>query len=463
MASNISGLGSGIDFTTIRDAILASRSRPITQLQTKSNTYSSRVSALKQLNTSLAALTSAAEALSNKGIGSSRNVSATDSSILTASGTSAAALGSFDVSVTRLATSLTQASKSYSSTTSAILAGGATTATFELRKGGAATGTAITINSTNNTLEGLRNAINNANAGVNATIVDISGDGTQNQLVLSSTETGASGRIELVETTSTGTGAGLTIRNLNPSDGDFSKLDATLSINGLAVTRSSNTVSDAVTGITLNLKKAGSTSVQVNNSSEIKGKLEAFIAAYNSVQDFISGQYKLDAKGKPTGILVGDSTLTSVNQQLREVVNSKSSNNGGVFTSLADIGVGRNDKGHLTLDSAVFTDKISDSFNDVKALFVGKETNQTGLANNLHTISSGLSDSVTGTVQTAIKGYEDSIKNISDSITTKLEYINNLRDSLTRQFAAADAAIGQLNGQNTALTNLLKTLQTSKN
>ena len=463
MASNISGLGSGIDFTVIRDAILASRSQPITQLQTKSSSYSNRIDAFKKLNVLLANLTNSVQALSDKNIGSNRNVTAADSSILTASGTSAASLGQFDVNITRLATGLSQASRSYTSTTAPILAGGATSATFELRKGGASSGTQITIDSSNNTLAGLRDAINAANAGVTATIVDLSGDGTQQQIVLSSTDTGASGRVELVETTSTGTGTDLNLRNLNPVDGDFSKLDAALTINGLSITRSTNTISDAITGVTLNLKKAGTTSVQISPSTDIKSKLEAFITAYNGVQDFIGGQYQKDAKGRPTGILAGDPTLTSVQQQLRDVLSKASPDNGGAFTNFADIGIGRDESGHLTLDPTVFADKIKTSFNDVKALLVGAGSTQTGLAQSIYTISNGLSDNVTGTVQTAIKGYEDSIKNISDSISSKLASLNKLRDSLTRQFAAADAAIGQLNGQNTALTNILKSLQPKDN
>ena len=465
MASDVSfsGIGSGIDFTKIRDAIIASRSRPITQLQSKSNSYSGRVDALKKLNASLAALTSAADALQNKEIGSTRTAVSSDASILTSSATGAASLGQFDVSVTRLATNLTQASRSYASTSTPVLAGGATTATFELRKGGATSGTSITIDSTNNTLAGLRDAINNSGAGVTATIVDLNGDGTQQQLVLSSKDTGAANRIELVETTSTGTSADLNLRNLNPIDGDFSKLDALLSVNGLSITRSTNTVTDAVTGVTLNLKKAGTVSVQISTSTEIKGKLEAFIDAYNAVQDFVAGQYKKDDKGKPTGVLVGDPTLAAVQKQLREVVSRDSTTNGGSLISLSEIGVGRDENGKLKLDSTVLSDKLKNSYDDVKALLVGESSTETGLAQSIHTVVNSLSDSVTGTVQTAITGYQDSIKSIGESISHKLENINRLRDMLTRQFAAADAAIGQLNGQGTSLTNILKSLQPSNN
>lgn len=459
---NFSGTGSGIDFNTIRDAILAQRSRPITLMQSKANTYNSRIESLKQLNTALASLTGAAEALTKRDLGTGRSATTTDATIVTASATSAANLGNFDVSVTRLATSLTQASRSFASKTDPVLAGGAGSATFELRKGGAAEGVSITINEANNTLEGLRDAINAKNAGVTAAIVDVKGDGTEQQLVLSSKETGAGGRIELVETTATGTLTGLNLRALNPPDGDVAKLDASFSINGLSVTRSSNTVTDAVAGVTLNLKKAGNSTIGVTQSIDIENKLRGFVSAYNAVQDFVAGQYKKDAKDRPTGILAGDSTLRAVQQQLRGAVGAVSEDNGGEFKSLTQIGITAGDDGKLTFDSAVFNDKLKTNADDVKALLFGKTEASKGIFNKFYDMSYGLSDSVTGSVQTAIAGYQSSVKNLNETISNRLESINRLRDSLTRQFAAADAAIGQLNGQGTALTSIIKSLSSNK-
>ncbi len=289
-AISFSGLGSGIDFGTIRDAIIAQRNRPIALLQSKANNYSSRISGLKELNTLLATVTTAAQSLTDRAVGTGRAANAADATIATATATSAANPGSINLDVTRLATNLTQASRSFSSNNTPILANGATSATFELRKGGASSGIEITIDSSNNTLASLRDAINAAGAGVTASIVDLNGDGTSQQLVLSSNASGASGRVELVETSATGTAAGLNFRSLNPPDADFSKLDAAFSINGLSLTRPTNNISDAVAGLSLTLKKTGATSIEITESGEIEEKLTAFVTAYNAVQDFISGQ-----------------------------------------------------------------------------------------------------------------------------------------------------------------------------
>lgn len=460
MASTISfsGVGSGIDFNAVRDAILTSRSAPITQIQSKVSTYSTRVDSLKQLNASLATLTSAAEALTNRDLGTGRNAVTGDATIVTASAGATAALGQIDLNVTRLATNLTQTSRPFSSTTAPVLTGGATTATFELRKGGATTGESITIDSTNNTLAGLRDAINAKNAGVTASIVDVGGDGTQQRLVLSSKETGATNRVELAETTATGTLADLNINSLNPPDGDFTRLDAAFSVNGLAITRSSNNISDAVTGVTLTLKKTGATSVNITQSTDVENKLRGFVNAYNAIQDFVAGQYKKDGSNRPTGVLAGDSTLRNVQQQLRGVVGAGSDNNGGTLSSLTQLGVTSTDDGHLSFDAAVLNEQLKTNPDDVKSLLFGKTAAQKGLFQSINSLSSGLSDAVTGTVQTAINGYQSSIKTLNDTVNDRLTSLATLRASLTKQFAAADAAIGQLNGQNTSLTNILKSL-----
>lgn len=465
MASSISfsGLGSGIDFGVVRDAILSQRSIPITQMQSKVGNYNSRIDALKQLNTALASLTSAADVLTNRDLGKGRNGVTGDANVAAVSANSSASLGSFDLSVSRIATSLTQASRSFSSLTEPILTGGATTATFELRKGGADSGVEITIDSTNNSLEGLRDAINAKNAGVTATIVDIKGDGTEKQIVLSSTDTGASGRVEFVETSATGIGADLNFRSINPPDGDYTKLDAAFTINGLSLTRPTNSISDAVTGVNLTLKKAGATSINITQSTDIENKLRGFLNAYNAIQDIVAGQYQKDSKDRPTGILAGDSNLRNVQQQLKNVINTATGDNGGIFDSLSQIGITATNDGHLEFDTTVLNDKLKTNSEDVQALLYGKAAGQTGFFQNAKEVLSGLSDNVTGSVQTAITGYENSVKSLNDTISKRLESINRLRESLTRQFSAADAAIGLLNSQGTALTSIIKSLEPKNN
>lgn len=460
---NFSGIGSNIDFDMIRDAIISDKMRPVTLLQAKSTTFTNKASALRQLNSLLTNLTAATQGLTDTDLGTGRSAISSSDSILGASATSTATMGTFNISVSRLATSLTQASTSIPSTTAPILAGGATTATFELRLGGAGSGEAITIDSSNNSLAGLRDAINNANAGVTATIVDLSGTGTDNQLVLTSNATGTAGRVELVETTATGTAAALDLRSINPpgATNDFSALNAQLSINGLTISRSSNNISDAVTGVTLNLRQTGNASITIGQSSDISTKLQQFVGAYNSVEAFMSSQYTADSTGRPTGILAGDPTLRLVQNQMREAMNAISSTNGGSFTRLTDIGFGRDENGKLKLDLTVLNEKLASNPDDVRSLIVGKTDQNTGIFAGIHNVFNNLSDDVTGVVQTAITGCQDSIKSLAKSIADQTQRVSELKAILTRQFSRVDAAIGQLNSQGSALSSIITSLQSS--
>jgi flagellar hook-associated protein 2 len=462
MASiNFNGIGSGIDFNSVRDAIINQRQQPINQLQSKVFNYNTRADSLRKLNGLLATFTTATKDLTVRTVGTGRTATLVDASIATVTASSTANLGSLNLNVTRLATNLTQTSKSYTSSTNPFLAGGATNATFELRLGGAATGTAITIDSTNNSLAGLRDVINGANAGVTASIVDLTGDGTQQQIVLSSKASGASGRVELVETTATGTGADLTLRSLNPPDGDFSKLDAAFSINGLDLTRSTNNITNAVSGLNLTLKKTGSTVIDVGESSEIEDKLTALVTAYNAVQDFFAEQYKKDGTGRPTGALSSDSSLRNAQQQLSSITRIASETNGGTLKSLTQVGVAPNKEGKLELDKTILKEQITADPANVRALLYGKTTSDEGIFQSAYQVSNGLSDNIIGSIQTAINGYTASVKTINSTITSRTAILEQLRESLSRQFAAADTAIGQLNSQNSALTNVIKSLSSS--
>lgn len=458
---NFSGVGSNIDFSVITDAIISSKSRPISLLASKRSNISSQGDALKQLNAKLITLKSAAEGLNDRTLGTGLTVASSTSSTLTATVSSTASPNTVNVDVLRLATNLSQASKDFSSPNATILAGGAPSASFELRQGGATTGINFTISdaNNNNSLTGLRDAINAADAGVTASIVDVSGDGTKNELVLSSTATGAAGRVELVETTSTGTATALNLRNLNPVSGDFSELNSSIKLNGLTISRPTNNITDAITGVNLDLKATGSSTITVTaNTTAFKSKLGSFIDAYNDLQSFVSSQFTKDGNGKPTGILAKDSTLRLVDQQIREVATAVAGNNGGSFKQLSDIGITRKDDGKLALDQTVINDKLKSSFSDLQALFTGKTDGQKGLANSFTTLFDGLGTAA----DTAVKNINTSIQNINKNIQDQQARLEDLRTALTRRFSIADAAIGQLNSQSSSLTSILKGLENSK-
>ncbi|HNJ41229.1 MAG TPA: flagellar filament capping protein FliD [Acidobacteriota bacterium] len=454
--TNLSGVGSGIDFGVITDSLVAIRSRPITQLSSTQSGYRGRADVLKQLNTRLITLKEAIGGLTDRTLSTGRFTASSTPTVTTATAATTASLGTVQVEVLRLASQFSQATAGFPTTETAILANGATTATFELRKGGATTGTPLTITTANNSLAGLRDAINSAKAGVSASIVDVAGNGTQNQLVLTSTETGAAGSVELVETTSTGTGTALNLRSVGLAGAN---LDASLKINGLEISRPGNTISDALTGVSLSLKSTGTTTISItSNTSTLKSKIENFVTAYNAAQDLMNDQYKPDSKGRASGILAGNPTLRQVQYELRNLLQTNATGNGGNLTGLSQIGLGRDATGKITIDQETLNTKLTDSLADVQALFTGKTETQTGLAQFFETSVSP----IVSTIEQAITGFQSSIqqldKNIADQQTRLLTY----RKALEHRFSVVDAAIGQINGQSAALTSVIKSLDSSK-
>jgi flagellar hook-associated protein 2 len=468
-ALTFSGLGSGIDFSKITEAILAERSRPLNQLQAKKDSLTNRNTALKSLNGLLISLKEAAKALTDQNLGSNRSATSTASNYVSATATSAATNGTINVEVTRLATKYAEASTAFNSTTASFLTsdggGGFQTATFELKKGGSSfeTPKTFTINASENTLEKLRDKINAADAGVTAAIVNVASSGTpQYKLVLNSKETGSANRIELVETSATGAGATLNMGSINPVGPvpDHSTLDASLKVNGLSISRSTNSVTDAITGVTFNLAGVGSANITVSNDTvSITNKLNAFAKAYNDVQDFIANQYKTGTGGKPSGVLAGDPTLRAIQEQVRSIVTKDSTDNGGAFKSLAEIGIGRDSSGRMSIDNAILSEKLDKSLSDLQALLSGKTTDKKGIAHSLETTFNTLSDSISGVVQTAINGNTNSINSLEKSINAQLDRMAALKKSLTIQFGAAEKAISQLNGQGSSLSNIMKSLE----
>jgi flagellar hook-associated protein 2 len=144
-------------------------------------------------------------------------------------------------------------------------------------------------------------------------------------------------------------------------------------------------------------------------------------------------------------------------------VNTISSTNGGIFDSISELGIRVADTGKISLDKDVLTEKMRSHPDDIRALLYGATATDTGIFHAIHTIAGGLSDAASGSVQNAITGYESSVKSMNNSIASKQEAIARLRESLIRQFAAVDAAIGQLNSQGTALTSIMTSLNNSNN
>lgn len=240
---------------------------------------------------------------------------------------------------------------------------------------------AIVIDETNNTLQGIRDAVNNADIGVSASIIY---DGSAYRLTFTSKETGAANSLE-ISVLDTGDGDthtdtnGLSRLAFNSSATNLEQtlegLDASLTINGLAVTSSENVVREAITGVTLNLKEAqlatdGPVQLDVKQSdSVVSNSVRNFVNEYNSFIDTVNDLSSYDAETEQGGILLGDSVMRGVTGQLRRELNDTIEGLTSSFQSLTDIGVTTDRDGKLSIDNERLDAAIADDPDAVAYLF----------------------------------------------------------------------------------------------
>ena len=235
----------------------------------------------------------------------------------------------------------------------------------------------VTIDSTNNSLEGIRDAVNKAGLGVTATIVS---DGSANpyHLVFTSNATGANSSMKMTlsgNDTDPPDAALVDMLSYDPSGAQkmtqtSAAQDTKLSVNGIAVTSHSNNVGEAIQGVTLSVTQVGSSTVNVSkNTSTVKSNVESFVKAYNDLNGTLKKLTGYDADTKSGGALQGDSTAQSVQAQVRRMMTSSISGLSGNLTTLGSVGISFAKDGTLSLDSTKFSKALETSFDDIGALF----------------------------------------------------------------------------------------------
>lgn len=388
------GIGSGLDLSSIVSGLVDAERAPVeSRLAFKEETITTKLSAFGALKSSLSLFQSSMSSLKYASTFDSKSVSSSDDSVFSASVLSNADVGSYAVEVSALAKNQSLASSSVFSDINDTIGSGTMSIAFGtttitdtpsysfVQDTSKATQT-ITVSAANNntTLSGLKDYINENDYGVKAAIVN---DGTGYRLTLTSENSGASNSMEITVTgDSVGTDTdnnGLSQLAFNASTYQTSMLqtvaaqDATLTINGLDITRENNTVTGAIEGLTLNLQKAdvGNT-VTVNiaeDTNGIKSSIQEFVDGYNGLTGTINTLTSYNPETTAAGLLIGDFTVRSISNQLRNLVAGTVPQLTGSIKSLIDIGIKTNSDGTLELDTAKLDSALSNYPSEVGALF----------------------------------------------------------------------------------------------
>jgi len=378
MAIQFSGLGSGLDVEGIVSQLMTLERRPLELIEQKEASYKAQLSAYGTMRSALATLQSAVKALAN--IAKFRGARATvaDPSLLSASASSSAAAGTYNIEVEQLA----QAQK-VKSPVLASVGTGSITIEFGAYSGGAfsanADKPAKTISVTQDSLAGVRDAINAANAGVRANIVN---DGTGERLVIASNDSGAANALRITVDDADGNdtdAAGLSQLAFDASTGGVQNLsetvaalDARVIIDGITVTSASNQVSGAVEGLTLNLKKAApgtqTTLTLARDLDTPMAAIEGFVKAYNDAAKQLKTLSAYDPSTRTAAVLQGDSTLVTLQARLRTTLSAAVTSTSG-YASLSEVGIAFQRDGTLAIDSAKVRAALDDTTKDVASAF----------------------------------------------------------------------------------------------
>lgn len=344
--------GQGFDVASTVTQILASEQSIETPWKNQLTSLQAQDTAFTSIGTDLSTLTTSLQALTDfTGVMSQKDGSSSNTNILTLTGaTSAASAGSHTITVSNLATT----SSDYSGTVTNAADELSGTITIQVGSGQAST---VTVDSSSNTLGTLASAINSANLGVTASVIT---DASGSRLSLVSGTSGSAGQLTISsDLTDATTGA-----SVGFSVGQTGK-NASLTVDGIALSTASNTVNNAIPGVTFQLLASDvGTSVQVqitNDDSSVISAMSSFVSAYNAVVKDITTQEGKDSSGNAEP-LYGNPTLALIQSQLSQALLGGSAS--GSISNIGQLGISMNNDGTLTLDSGALQSALDSDYSD---------------------------------------------------------------------------------------------------
>lgn len=442
------GIGTGVDLNAMLTKIMAAERQPIDALNTKIASANTKLTTYGVLKSVLSSLQTAASTLGNPTKLAALTATSSDATVTTASAAFNASAGSYAVSVTNLAT----AQKSFSNAQASGTSFGSGSLDFDF----SGTIKSVLLNDkASYTLEEVSARINGANIGVTATVVSGSaGD----RLVFTGSSTGSAGTFKLSANPDTVSGTTVSLGNIasfdtaTPGLARATAQDANLTVDGITVTSSTNTISNAVTGVSLTLLKTGSSTVTVQaDNSTITNAVNAFIGAYNAVNTTIKQNSTYDQATKTGKPLNAESAVRSIQSALNSVrMNVPADLSNATYKTLSSIGISVEKDGSLSLDGTKLASALASSPDDVQ-----QTLNSYGTAFN-DTLTKMLDTQ--GTVQVRLNGLNASIKSYNDNITSLEVRVANVEKRYRAQFSALDTLVSGLQTTSSYLTQQLARL-----
>lgn len=456
--------GTNIDVNGLVSKLMTVEQRPVTLLDKKTASFQSQISAYGQVTSAMSTFQTAVQTLNKASTFQANSTTVSDSTVFSATADTTALAGTYSLSIGHLAQAQTLMTTGQASSTTG-LGNGATTLNFQFGTAGVP-GSFGAVNSVaigaNSTLQDISNAVNAANIGVNATIVN---DGSANpyRLVFTAATSGVSNSMSVA--TTDGALNFLNYDEVGAAGKSMTETaaaqDAALTVNGLAVSSTTNTVTGAIQGVTLNLTNKTTSAVSLTVSRDntaIQTAVSGFVSSFNTLNNLVKSLTAYNAATKTGGPLVGDAAMRTLQSELRNVLSTTRST--GSLTTLSEVGISIQKDGSLALDSTKLTSAIKNNFSDVLGLFAGDGIDTPGylpgyaskfsdFANNmLGNVGLG----ITGILQSRTEGLNRTVTDLGKKRDLLSARLVTIEASYRRQFSQLDAMLGSMSATSSFLT-----------
>ncbi len=440
------GVSSGIDYGALIQQLLNIQRMPMDALEAKETALKKLDTKYGELSSKVSAFESAADALRDSNDFSVFSTTTSDSDILTATAAATASEGTYDIVVTQLAKAHKYIYNGVATAETVISSG---TGVFNFTVG-SGTEQSVAIDS-NTTLQDLSDAINAlSDNDATASVVNDGDPSNPYRLIITSNTTGTSDSISF-GTDNTSLTNGQNLQNAQ---------DAAFTIDTLAITSTSNTVTGVVTGVTIDLLSADSgKTVTLNVNSDaaaITAKVQALVDAYNDIVSYIKDNNRYDTETKTAGAFFGDSISRTIRDDIKKVMMQEITGlASGTITRLVNVGVSIDVNGKFSLDAADFQDALSTNFTDVRALFIEDTGNSTnGFASLLYDIAYDIDDMVDGRIKERREGIAKRISTIDDNLLHQELQLEMYETRIRNQFTALEMLLTGVRQQSSYLQSL---------
>ncbi|MBE4972431.1 MULTISPECIES: flagellar filament capping protein FliD [Serratia] len=459
------GLGSGLDLNGLLDKLTKAEQQRLTPYTTKQSSYNAQLTGYGTLKGALEKFDNLSKEMAKEDFFKATTATEHDAFKIT---TNAKAVpGNYVVEVNKLAQAQTLTTQAKVSDQGAKLgAEGVSDRSLTITAGNPPKATKIPLSDDQTSLVELRDAINGAKAGVTASIMRV-GDNDY-QLAISSSTTGENNKISLQVDNDDQLGD---ILNYNATRGTTTAMkqtvapqDAELMVNGTAIKRSTNSISDALQGVTIDLKTKTKTDepqhlVISTNTAGTTDKIKEWVDSYNSLLDTFNALSKFtpvktgEAPNPTNGPLLGDNTLRGIQSSIKSALSAAQDN--PELKGLGNLGISTNTKtGKLEIDSAKLKKAMDEKPDQVSNFFVGNGKD-TGMATEIHNeiqsyIKSG------GIIENSTKSINTNLDRLNSQITTVTASIQNTIDRYKQQFVQLDTMMSKMNGTSNYLAQQFK-------